>query len=700
MCLRFGDFTLDSGARQLRRGREDVALTPLAFELLLLLTRARPRAVSKIDIRRHLWPDVAVSDGSLTVLVAELRAALDDDAAQPRFIRTVRGFGYSFCGTPAQETDSPPATTAPASRLHAFWIVAAIATAALIGGVALVWHGASSESLPQATQLTFRRGLVGGARFAPGGHTVVFSGLFDGRPAEVFRIRTGDPEPEALGLPPARLLAVSSREELALLLAPTGDRGFVRVGALARAPLSGGTPRVVCEGVLAADWSPDGTELAVLRRSGASLFAPPRVEYPIGNVLLGGVPGYFDRASSELTEAKSSSSWWFSELRVSPDGERVAVAVPGAVHIVDRQGHLTDVRVPTDGLGGVAWDPTGRSLWVTCGESLGSIGVWNVGLDGRGREVYRPPGLTRLLDVAPGGRLLLQHGSGRQRVRAKPPGDPRERDLETRYRAVLADLSPDGTLALTAELSHPSSRESGALYLRPTAGGPGARLGDLSYASRFTADGQWLLGSLRTDPKDPSHQVPFGRTDSLIPIGSGEARPFPPGPVQKVNYLDGVGHTSLLVCGAEDHSRPPRSWLVSLQDGTWRPVTPEGTCHVWIRWPQREVVAFAFRDLALGRYPLDGGTPITLPPFPGDMLAAGPATADGRFGFVARWGVPAEVERFDLETGERSPWLKLEPEDPVGLAIVNEPVLRPESDAYAYTYSRYLFDLFLVEGVR
>jgi hypothetical protein len=93
----------------------EVHLQPKTFELLDLLVRSRPKALSKGHIRGHVWPDTAVGDASLTVAVAELRAALGDDAKEPRYVRTVYGFGYAFAGevvTPASP-DAAPAMAAP-----------------------------------------------------------------------------------------------------------------------------------------------------------------------------------------------------------------------------------------------------------------------------------------------------------------------------------------------------------------------------------------------------------------------------------------------------------------------------------------------------------------------------------------------------------------------------------------------------------
>jgi DNA-binding winged helix-turn-helix (wHTH) protein len=101
--LRFSEFVLDADRRQLFRRGEELRLGPKAYELLDLLIRSNPRAVAKSQIRRRLWPDVSVGAGTLGVLMTELRAALGDDAKEPRFIRTVRGFGYAFCGAAEEE---------------------------------------------------------------------------------------------------------------------------------------------------------------------------------------------------------------------------------------------------------------------------------------------------------------------------------------------------------------------------------------------------------------------------------------------------------------------------------------------------------------------------------------------------------------------------------------------------------------------
>ena len=96
MRHRFEDCLIDTGTRELFRENQRIHLSPKAFQLLLLLLESRPNAVSKDDIHKALWPDSFVADGNLANLVSELREGLGDDAANPRIIRTVPRFGYSF----------------------------------------------------------------------------------------------------------------------------------------------------------------------------------------------------------------------------------------------------------------------------------------------------------------------------------------------------------------------------------------------------------------------------------------------------------------------------------------------------------------------------------------------------------------------------------------------------------------------------
>ena len=119
MKHRFADFTLDLGSRRLSRGQQDVHLSRKAFDLLAMLIDHRPSVVEKDELRARLWGATTVVDANLGNLAAEIRAALSDDAQNPRFLRTVHGVGYAFCGTVAAEAKAPG--SADGSKLWLVW---------------------------------------------------------------------------------------------------------------------------------------------------------------------------------------------------------------------------------------------------------------------------------------------------------------------------------------------------------------------------------------------------------------------------------------------------------------------------------------------------------------------------------------------------------------------------------------------------
>jgi DNA-binding winged helix-turn-helix (wHTH) protein len=90
----FGEMSLDTDARQLRRGESFVHLSPKAMELLIILIAERPRAVPRRELQDRVWPDTFVVAANLPMLIREIRGALDDK--ERRIIRTVHRTGYAF----------------------------------------------------------------------------------------------------------------------------------------------------------------------------------------------------------------------------------------------------------------------------------------------------------------------------------------------------------------------------------------------------------------------------------------------------------------------------------------------------------------------------------------------------------------------------------------------------------------------------
>lgn len=110
------DWVVDTATRQITRGRKNVHITPKAFELLTTLLAERPRALSKLELQKRLWPDTFVSEANLAGLVTEIRSALGDTARRPKYIRTVHRYGYAFCGEATEEHEvAPPSRRMPVS---------------------------------------------------------------------------------------------------------------------------------------------------------------------------------------------------------------------------------------------------------------------------------------------------------------------------------------------------------------------------------------------------------------------------------------------------------------------------------------------------------------------------------------------------------------------------------------------------------
>lgn len=118
MTLRFGPFTLDLESRQLRRQGREIHLTPKAFDLLAALIQDRPKVLAKAVLQERLWPATFVAEANLSNLVAEVRAALDDSARTPAFIRTAHAVGYAFCGEASEAAGAGPTPPGPSCWLE------------------------------------------------------------------------------------------------------------------------------------------------------------------------------------------------------------------------------------------------------------------------------------------------------------------------------------------------------------------------------------------------------------------------------------------------------------------------------------------------------------------------------------------------------------------------------------------------------
>src|SRR5262245_53948028 len=269
------------------------------------------------------------------------------------------------------------------SRNRSAFLVAAAAVilAAGIAAGLLLGRGSPTEP-PSYNRLTFRRGAVWSARFAPDGQTIVYSAAWDGEPMKLFSTRPEGIESRPMDLPSGKILAISSQGEMALAMEPRIPLSYLQIGTLARAALSGGAPRETLPDVHGADWSPDGKEVAVLRL----LEGKDRLEYPAGKVLY--------EATGNL-----------SDPRISPDGKWIALmghcVDATSVIAVGRDGRKKELssgwEVTSTGL---AWSPKGDEIWFSANRGREPMALYAQTLGGRPRLLLRTPGDSKLFDVS------------------------------------------------------------------------------------------------------------------------------------------------------------------------------------------------------------------------------------------------------------------------------------------------------------
>lgn len=528
---------------------------------------------------------------------------------------------------------------------------------------------------PSYRRLTFRRGIIRTARFMPDYQTVLYGALWDGDDCRVYSVRPQSPESAPLDLVPATLLAVSTSGEIAVALG-RHYRGVMTYGTLARVPLAGGVPRELVEDVKYADWSPDGTELAIVRRVGDR----DQLEYPIGTVL----------AESPLLSPWGTGG--FSFPRISRDGNRVALfeltaGLRGSVTVADRAGRKIALTGEYANVFGLAWN--GDEVWFTAAEERPLLrdSIMAVTLDGRTRRVTRLIANGSLHDIAPDGRVLMAHTNDRLGIAVRVRGGAREQDLSWFDSPTVSDISADGQTILFTEMGVGGGPTS-SVYVRRTDGSPAVRLGD-GFGWALSPDGRWVLRGTG---------FVTSRLD-LLPTGAGETRSFDRAgfAFSGARWLpDG---RRVVAAGAEQ-DRPQRLYVLELENGALQAITPENaTATGWAVSPDGSMVAENAQG-GISLYPIAGGAALN-----GPRLAAG----ERLVGWIEKGLLVAadptginlgRVFTVDPTSGQRELWREIQPLDPAGLLLHGQAfAVSPDGQSYAYSWARALSDLYIVEGL-
>jgi eukaryotic-like serine/threonine-protein kinase len=655
------------GERELTARSDVYALGAMTYEMLLgeppftgptaqaIVAKVMTEKPAPLVARRDRIPP-AVEDAVLTAL-EKLPADRWGSAAE---------FAEALAGGPR----TPGRSLAPRQAVRpAGLFLAGGAVLLALGFATGRWVLGRGGTAPVSfTQRTYSEEAIFTARYAPDGQTIVYSSTPASSKPELFVIRPDYPKPTALGLTDTHLLSVSSQGELAVLVRAEFVRHRLFQGTLARVPLGGGAPREILDSVREADWSPDGTELAMIH----DVNGRDRLEFPIGTVLY-------------------EASGYLSDPRVSPDGKHIAFAEHpfrwddrGTVKIVDVQGRQNAVTPNFGAIEGLAWGPRGEEVLFSAAGRSGLI-VFAISTGGRLRVALSGAGNLTTQDVSTGGQLLLTRDDAPYRLMLHGPGAGRELDvswLDTSFRPLLTH---DGSLLAFAN----GGMDAGpnyAVMLQKTDGGQVARLGEGSPAA-FSPDGKWLLAFV---PSTPPRVV-------LYPTGTGAERQVDVGPFESIGAADWFPDgQSILVCGNRAREAS-RCYVLPLAGGEARAVTPAGTGAGFVSPDGQEVVAFG-QALGHRRYPVAGGSPREIGglSFNDQVFRWSP---DGKALLVGRIN-SLTADRVDLATGRRTPFLNLEGVRQSGFTSIIYVAIADDPRVYAYVAAPYLSSLFTVDGVQ
>ncbi len=690
--VRFGIFEMDFASGELLKGGRLVRLPPQPFRLLEMLVRRPGQVVTREEIKEQLWNDGTVVDfdQGLNSCIYTIRGVLSDDAEVPRYVETLPRRGYRWVGpveavagarpslhlvTPGEPAlriePEPPVTPPSFPRVPVSqrerWLAALVLVTA--GTAAYAWwpRPVPAVSEPRWTRASYERGLVRGARFAPGGDLLELAAWGGGVP-RLHRSRPPAPgtEPVEATLTPVWIAGIGPDGEIAYVRTQAnGPRQLVRQSRSSAA-------KVVAERITVADWDGKDTFAAI------RFTDRPRLEFPLGQVLGGERP-------------------YVSDLRISPDGRHVAAIVQertnddgGHVSVFDRRGAETRIPGVFASIVGLAWSPAGEEVWFTASDHGADRALLGARLDGRIRVILPATEPLVLLDVARDGRVLLDRGTQRQGVVVGGPGLT-ERDVSIYDSTFGSAFSADGRQLVMIE-SGEAGGENYSTYVRGIDGSPAIRVGP-GAGLDISPDGRTIVS---LPPRQPDRLL-------LLPVGPGVVRTLSDPRIEAYEWAGFRDDDTLVFSarakGAAKHALyrqdfdAPEATLVS---AGFSSIDRESALTADRRF------IFGFCDETKGitcLQPTDGGAPREVKILD-DMLPVWWHPSGTKVYARGYDQPPLLIEEVDLERQTKRPFLVLAAADPAGIGFLSNPIGSPSTGRYAYTYTRRLSELFVATGLR
>ena len=330
-------------------------------------------------------------------------------------------------------------------------VVASILAAILLTGVATrAWLPSAQTVQPTFRRLTYQRGTIDGARFAPGSPDVIYSATWEGSGSDVFSAHPQRRQSQSLGHANANLFAVSAAQEIAMILSPRLASG-VPMGTLATAPVGGGGARELAARITSADFAGATSELVYAEYTGEAT----RVMDPAGHVIY-------------------QASFPIRNLRCSPAGKAIAILDTSGIAVVDRSGVVTGRIETGPAVTGLAWTGDGRDvLFSEIDEVSQQTTISSARPGARPRVVWRGAGNAALQDARPDGALLVRYDDERAGVLIQQDARAAT-EFGSSDESLAAAISPAGDAVL---INEHFLTPTGEYYTRKVDGSPPVRLG-------------------------------------------------------------------------------------------------------------------------------------------------------------------------------------------------------------------------------
>ena len=583
--------------------------------------------------------------------------------------QSARDLAFDLESVPTLTGSSTIAAIKSKQRRKWLYVAAGVLLMAVAVAVALaVTASRTPATVAQFHQLTYRRGTVGTARFTPDGQNVIYTALWEGSPPELYTVPANGLEGHPLDIHNARLLAVSKRGELAVALAPNGVTQFLVPGTLARTTQLSGAPKPEIENIQAADFTPDGSELAIVRYLPDDRMC--QLEYPIGKVL--------HRAAN------------IDALRFSPDGRYLALITHdnadddrGTVIILRKTGEKVAASPLYESAQGLAWSSSGDEVWTTSPLESGEIHAMN--LSGKVRQPMAVPGRLFLQDIGPNGQLIVRQGIARRGM-VIGKGDS-ERDVSWLDFGYLRDISRDGKTFLFEEEGNESKNYT--VFVRDVDGSAATPIGE-GYGVVLSPDKRWALAQKLPEPIQLW----------LLPLGPGEAKRISPPNLQANFPANFLSDGRRVIYAANEAGHRPRVWLQDLSGGAPRPITEEGFVG-WQISPDDKWLVTYDNDNTPTLFSMETRKSQALPFVKRNQRILG-WTSDGQLYVgtipnVVRSAV--HIDKVNPHTGAVTPWRDLAV-PPIEGIFPEAPVITPDGSTYGFGYRLRLWDLYTVSGVR